>query len=247
MARQKKVGNPSVAVAYLRVSTDDQALGVESQRTAIQRWAEAQSVTVAAWYSESVSGAAPVDKRLELLGALGALREHGAGILVVARRDRLARDVVAAAMLDGLAARSGARIVSAAGEGSSESDNDPGAMLMRRLVDAFAEYERALIRSRTRAALAVKRAQGYRTGECPFGYEPGPDGKLRPHAGEQAIIGQVKDLRATGLSVRAIADELRTAGVTSARAGKPLGHIQVWRMLRALDATQRGERATGQA
>lgn len=41
----------------------------------------------------------------------------------------------------------GARIISAAGEGT-ESD-DPGQILMRRMVDAFAEYERAIIKRRT--------------------------------------------------------------------------------------------------
>jgi DNA invertase Pin-like site-specific DNA recombinase len=35
-------------------------------------------------------------------------------------------------------------------------------MLMRGLVDLFAQYERALIRSRTKAALAVKKGRGER-------------------------------------------------------------------------------------
>ena len=81
-------------------------------------------------------------------------------MLLVAKRDRLGRDVIAVAMIERLIAKRGARVVSAAGEGT-DSD-DPSALLMRRLIDSFAEYERALIAARTRAALAAKRRRGER-------------------------------------------------------------------------------------
>jgi DNA invertase Pin-like site-specific DNA recombinase len=67
------------------------------------------------------------------------------------RKDRLGRDVVAVALVERLISRKGARLVSAAGEGT-DSD-DPTAILMRRIVDAFSEYERLLIGARTKAAL----------------------------------------------------------------------------------------------
>lgn len=211
--------SPRIAVAYLRVSTDEQHLGPDAQRAAITAWATREGVSVVAWHVDAgVSGAAAIADRPELLAALAALREHGAGVLAVAKRDRLARDVMAAAMIDRMAVDAGARVVSAAGEGT-DSD-DPSAVLMRRMVDAFAEYERALIAARTRAALAVKRSRGEATSHAPFGFRA-VDGVLVADEAEQAVIAQVRAARARGMTVRAICDELRAAGIVS-RKGKPL-------------------------
>jgi DNA invertase Pin-like site-specific DNA recombinase len=225
-----KAGDAKVAVAYLRVSTDEQHLGPEAQRAAVKRWAEASGARVAAWHTDAgVSGGAALDRRPALISALDGLREHGAGVLVVAKRDRLARDVVLAAQIESLAQRAGARVVSAAGEGEGD---DPSAMLMRRLVDAFAEYERALIRARTRAALAVKKERGERAGCVPFGRRVGPDGKrLEPDEREIAVVAAALELRASGLSQRAVARELAALGCVG-RSGRPLGQTQVARILR---------------
>ena len=217
--RNAPTASPRLAVAYLRVSTDEQHLGPDAQRAAITAWATREGVSVVAWCCDAgVSGAAAIADRPELLAALAALREHGAGVLAVAKRDRLARDVMAAAMIDRMVVDAGARVVSAAGEGT-DSD-DPSSMLMRRMVDAFAEYERALIAARTRAALAVKRSRGEATSHAPFGFRA-VDGVLVADEAEQAVIAQVRVARARGMTVRAICDELRAAGIVS-RKGKPL-------------------------
>ena len=50
MKRQKRAGNPTQAVAYIRVSTEDQHLGTEAQRAAITRWATLNGVTVVEWH-----------------------------------------------------------------------------------------------------------------------------------------------------------------------------------------------------
>ena len=44
------------------------------------------------------------------------------------------------------------------------------------MVDAFAEYERLVIKARTKAALGAKRKRGEKTGGAiPYGSELGPD------------------------------------------------------------------------
>jgi DNA invertase Pin-like site-specific DNA recombinase len=231
MSRRIPRGNPKTAIAYLRVSTDEQALGPAAQRAAIERWAATQGVTVLAWHcDQGVSGAAALDKRPGLTAALGAVTEHGAGLLVVAKRDRLARDVVLAAMIESLAKRTGARVVSAAGEGEGD-DGDPASLLMRRMVDVFAEYERAIIRARTRSALAVKRGRGERTGEIPFGLRLAADGvHFEPAAAERAVVARVRHLRAEGLSFRAIVASCDREGLV-ARTGRPLSKTQVERIV----------------
>lgn len=220
MPRSPRSGDPLRAVAYLRVSTDRQDLGPEAQRTAIEQWAAREGVTVVAWhFDQGVSGGAPIDKRPALLEALASLETERAGILVVAKRDRLARDTMNAILLEGLATKAAARIVSAAGEGTDADDSDPAAFMLRRILDVFAEYERLVIKARTRAALRVKKARGQALGEVPYGYRRDA-GMLVADAGEQAVIAEAKALRAAGHSIRGVGAELARRGYVS-RKGTP--------------------------
>lgn len=213
------------AIAYIRVSTDQQTAsgaGLDAQLDACRR-----VMDVAAVYSdEGVSGATGLESRPALLAAVAELGKGD--VLIVAKRDRLGRDPIAVAMIERAVARKGARIVSAAGEGT-DSDS-PSDVLMRRMVDAFAEYERLLIGARTGAALQAKKARGERTGSVPYGFQIAADGvHVEESADEQAVIAAVRELRAAGLSLRAIVAGLDARGFLS-RSGKPLALTQVARI-----------------
>lgn len=222
---KRKPSNTKVAVAYLRVSTDDQRLGPEAQREQITIWAKRDGAEVVAWFEDhGVSGGVDLADRPQLVCALAALRDHGAGVLVVAKRDRLARDVGVAGMIERAAVKAGARIEAADGVGNGEGAAD---QFMRTIVDGAAQYERAIIRQRTKAAMAVMRARGERVGSVPFGYRLAADGvHLEELAEEQAIIANVRSLRAEGVSFRAIVDALESVGIRS-RGGSKLGLSQV--------------------
>ena len=202
-----EIGPGTLAVGYVRVSTDDQALGPDAQRAALAKWAKASGATLVSIHEDiGVSGAAPISARPGLLSALAALAASAASVLVVAKRDRLARDPIVSAMAEATAERAGGRIVSAAGEGNGD---DPTAILMRRIVDAFAEYERLLISARTIAALAVKSARGERTGGVPLGSTVAADGvHLQADAAEALALDTIRELRTAGRSIRSIAAEL---------------------------------------
>lgn len=211
MGRRLVRGNPRLVVGYVRASTEEQALGPEAQRAALARWCEANGAQLVETHDDlGVSGGAPLERRMGLLAALDAVRRFGAGVILVAKRDRLARDVMISAMVERLVDRDGARILAADGTASGEG---PEAQLMRTMVDAFAQYERALIRARTKAALGMKKLRGQRVGSVPFGYLVGTDGAtLHPEAGEQAVIERVRVLRAEGLPIRAIVETLNAEG-----------------------------------
>ena len=180
------------------------------------------------WHVDAgVSGAADLADRPALAAALGALRALGAGLLVVAKRDRLARDVYFAAAIDRAVASSGSRVVSA--DGTANGDT-PADAFMRTILDAAAQYERALIRSRTKAALAAKRAKGERTGTVPYGFAADECGRLVECAAEQAVIAQVRALRDAGLTFRGIVAELARVGVVG-RTGRALDVRQVHNLL----------------
>lgn len=219
MKTRKPITDPKRAVAYIRVSTDEQNLGPAAQLAALEGWAKSRGIKLVAVLSDlGTSGAAELEKRPGLLAALAAIEEHGAGLLVVAKRDRLARDVVLAAMIERLADRVGATVVSAAGEGEGDTPADG---LMRRMIDAFAEYERAIIRARTRSALAVKKTRRERTGGVPYGFALASDGiHLVENEAERIVIAEIRAMRADGLKLLAIAAALEARG-TRTRTGSP--------------------------
>lgn len=230
------------AALYLRVSTDEQAasgLGLDAQRHACQAWAEREGREVIGEFADDgVSGAAPLDKRPGLLNALAAL-EPG-DVFLVAKRDRLGRDALVIAMTEAAINRKGARVVSAAGEGT-ESD-DPSAVLMRRMVDAFAEYERLIIKSRTKSALAAKQRRGDRVGSVPFGMSVFDDGRrskkgnlpvaLVTDPAEAATLADVRAWHAAGWSLRRICRELDARGVRPKKGGAAWSPASVLKLVR---------------
>src|ERR1039457_5702088 len=143
MSKRVKHGSPLVAVAYIRVSKDEQKLGPEAQRAAVEAWAAGGGVPVVAWrLDQGVCSVTAIDQRPALVAAPASLREHGAGVLVVAKRDRISRDVVLTAMVERAAQSSGSTVMSAAGEGNGTA---PADQFMRTVIDGAAQYERALI------------------------------------------------------------------------------------------------------
>jgi DNA invertase Pin-like site-specific DNA recombinase len=210
---------PSTAVAYLRVSTDKQAdsgLGLEAQRASVTAAAARLGLELREVHVDAgVSGSLSIAGRPVLMAAVGTLRRGD--VFLVAKRDRLGRDVILVAMIERLIAKRGARVVSAAGEGTD--NEDPSNVLMRRLIDSFSEYERLIIGARTKSALAAKRARGERVSRFPpFGFAFGPASELVACTVEQEALGIVRECRAAGYTLQAIANELNRQGSTT-RAG----------------------------
>jgi DNA invertase Pin-like site-specific DNA recombinase len=224
---------PYTVIAYLRVSTDKQAdsgLGLEAQRASVTAAAARLGLELRAVLVDAgVSGSLSIADRPVLMQAVDALRRGD--VLLVAKRDRLGRDVIAVAMIERLIAKRGARVVSAAGEGTD--NEDPSNVLMRRLIDSFSEYERLIIGARTKSALAAKRARGERVGGLPFGYRLAADAvQLEADASEQGILARITALRAEGLTTRRIADALNQDGFRT-RKGTPWRFQYVARALRS--------------
>jgi DNA invertase Pin-like site-specific DNA recombinase len=200
-------------IAYLRVSTDEQAqsgLGLEAQLAAIQAISTPDQV----FTDDGISGA-----KVDRPGLLAALAILGKGdVLMVSKRDRLGRDPMLMGWIEKECKKVGARVLSAAGEGTE--NDDPTNILMRRMVDAFAEFERLQIGARTKAALGAKRARGEKTGgDVPFGFSADEQGRLSENSAEQEALEIIRRLRAKGWTLRAIADELEARGIHTKRGG----------------------------
>lgn len=206
------------AFGYLRVSTDQQAdsgLGLEAQRSAVEVAAKRLGLALVDVFTDSgLSGALDIEDRPSLFAAVQALKRGD--VLIVAKRDRLGRDLVGVALIERSIARKGARVISAAGEGTEGTD--ASAMLQRQILDCFSEYERRLIGQRTKAALRAKRERGERAGNLPFGYSLNANGRtLDRNEAEQTVLSILAELRVAGYSQRAIAAELNRQGFTTRR------------------------------
>ena len=206
---------------YLRVSTDQQVesgLGLEAQQNAISDYAKKIGCEVSDIYrDEGISGSLSLEKRPGMLNAISILKKDD--ILVVAKRDRLGRDPLVVAMIESAIARKGARIVSAAGEGTE--NNDPSSILMRRMIDAFGEYERLIIKARTKSALQAKKGKGQRVGHIPYGYRLADDKiHLVPDTKEQDTLNHIKELRSNGISIRAAAAVLNEKHILNRGAAR---------------------------
>jgi DNA invertase Pin-like site-specific DNA recombinase len=216
-------------VAYLRVSTDRQAeegLGLETQRHAIREWAKAGGHTISLWASdEGISGSNGIDTRKGLLDALCALQDGRCGGLVVYRLDRLARDLVLQEQLLSEVWRMRGRVFSTSPSedaylGEDDAGDDPSRALIRQILGAVAQYERGMIRLRLRQGKARKAASnGYVGGAPKFGYRA--EGReLVADDREQLARTRIVQLRADGLSLRAIAAVLESEGVPAKRGGR---------------------------
>lgn len=195
------------ARVYLRVSTEDQNLGIDAQRQAIQAYCNQRGLVILDTYIDhGISGATLPLERPGLSRLLGDLRPGET--LLAAKRDRLARDDLAIALLGRAVAK--ARATLATADGSSDN------ALLAGILDVFAKHERQVISQRTKAALAAKRSRGEVTGTRPFGTTDE----------ERAMLDAATRLRGTGASWRGIASELTRLGFRT-RSGRRFGHSHV--------------------
>jgi DNA invertase Pin-like site-specific DNA recombinase len=205
------------AIIYQRVSTDRQGksgLGLEAQREAITRFADAEGFTIAQSFTEveTAKGADALDRRPQLAEALKAARKLKAPI-IVSKLDRLSRDV---AFISGLMAQRVPFIVTELG-----SDADP---FMLHIYAALAEKERALISSRTKAALQAKKAAGAKLGNRTNLDEARKLGAAANSRAAQSfaanVLPVIDQLRRSGVTtLRDLADALNARGVRTARGG----------------------------
>lgn len=199
-------------VAYYRVSTAKQGasgLGLDGQREAVRSFLSNGGWPPVAEYVDVESGKHA--DRPQLKEAMELARLTGATLLI-AKLDRLSRD---AHFLLGL---------EKAGVDFVACDMPNANRLTVRLMAVIAQEEREMIAARTKTALAAAKSRGKVLG----GWRGGPvvDGSLgRDAQREQAdqfaagILPMVRQMQDRGLSLRAVAAELTTKSIMTARGG----------------------------
>ena len=220
------------AIGYVRVSSQEQRLG---QTIRLQEKAIKERAVTEGWRllrierDDGASGSNGLDTRRGLADALAACEAGEAELLVVTEYSRLARDLVLQETTIQRLAAVGVRVV-AIMEPEVGGD-DHTRTLIRQVLGAVKQYERAVIRSRMEAGRTRAVAEGRRgQGAPPYGWraaerdEKGRRGRLVANPQEQAVLAKMRALRADGASLRDVCRALDAEGITARRGQVAPGH-----------------------
>lgn len=216
------------AVAYLRTSSATNVGGDSShrQREAIAHYARAAGVTMAGEFNDAaVSGADPIDQRPGFTELLAWAAENGVTTIVVENASRFARDLVVQETGYELLRRQGFTLV-AADDPDAFTGDTPTARMVRQILGAVAEFEKAnlvakLKGARDRASAAAGRRVEGRKGHAETNPELVREAKRL--ARRNPKTGKVR-------SLREIAAELETAGFVN-QHGRRFAATSVSQML----------------
>ena len=222
------------AILYARFSprpNEAESESIEQQLEELRAWCAANGYEIAGEFSDrALSGGDDWEDRPGMLDAAQAMKRGY--VFLVRAFDRLFRDTRKGLVFAHEIERRGGSVVSITQEAASL--HSPEGRLMRGLLLLVAEYEREMIRARTRAAMRRHQANGRRMSNvCPYGQKRDPENgaRLVDDPEEQPVIEMIREKAAEGLSLRKIAAWLNEEGVP-ARGEKGWTHHIIGRILK---------------
>jgi len=214
------------ALAYLRTSSTANVGGDSDirQRTAISSYAAAHGIEIVAeFYDAGVSGTDPIESRPGFAAMLDRIESNGVRLILVEDASRFARDLLVQEAGLAMLAHRGVRVVTATGEDMTATD-DPMRKMMRQIVGAVVEAEKARLVMKLRGARDRKANGSYRIEGNSYAKHR-PDLLTALHGLRQA------DPEAT---LQQLADRLAARGFKTA-AGKPLARQAMHRTLAQME------------
>lgn len=146
-----------------------------------------------------------IEKRPAIREAMRMLKDGEADSLIVAKLDRLSRSILDFAHISDESRKGGWRLIIL--DPNVDSGTHMGKMMLG-ILAVFAEFERDCIRSRTKEALRIKKAQGVILGR-------------RPDENEPIAVARVREIRSEGVSWQEVAKRLNDEGTpTTSGRGK---------------------------
>lgn len=216
---------PIQAVSYLRVSSVGQVQGdgLPRQREAIENYAERNGIQIVGEFrDEGVSGATEHADREGFTALLERIAGNCVRLVLVERSDRLARDLLVQETLLNSLMKLGVKVIDASTGLDLTDESDPSRRLIRQVLGAVAEHDKACLVAKLRKARERKRITAGRCeGRKPYGMKVGEDRGLQ----------RIKALRGEGLSLRAIAARLNAERIPT-RGGKAWSFGTVARLVR---------------
>lgn len=220
------------AILYARFSprpNAEKCESVEHQLEDLRRYCMENDLQMVDEFSDKACSGAD-DERPGMWDAINALKKGYT--LVVRRFDRLARDsTFALQIIKHQIEEKGAKILSITEPGANGDTAD--ARLIRSILLALAEYNREIIRARTRAAMRRHQRNGRKMSKiCPYGWMDHPEDKERivHNEPERQVIDIIVMYYKQGKKLREIARMLVEKGVRN-RTGIKWHHWQIRRIL----------------
>ena len=209
------------AFAYMRTSSatnvGEDKDSLERQRTAIRAFADrAGYEIVSEHYDPAVKGADPVHQRPAFAAMMATIAGNGVRTIIVETASRFARDLIVQETGYQYLKDLGITLI-AADDPEAFTGDTPTQVLIRQILGAVSQFQKAELVAKLAAARARKRARG--------GHADGP-----PPAPE-AARKLAKRLRRKGLSLRAISAKLAEKGFLSP-SGSRYGAESIKRMLK---------------
>jgi DNA invertase Pin-like site-specific DNA recombinase len=220
-----KIQSMTKAFAYVRVSGKGQIEGdgFTRQLSAIKKYAAANDIKIVREFrEEGVSGCTDWESRPAFSEMMALLLSNGIRTVLVERLDRVARDLLVQESVIGDFKRRELKLVSV-----SEPDllnDDPSRVLMRQMLGAFFQYEKALLVAKLRGARQrIRVKEGRCEGRKRYGARPG----------EHQIMERIVALRNDGFTIPRIVGLLNAEGVLP-RAGARWHPTTVQRLLKSM-------------
>ena len=207
------------ALGYMRTSSASN-VGADKdselrQRAAVEAYAASAGIEIIAWhYDAAVSGTDPIDSRPGFSALLAQIAGNGVRTIVVETANRFARDLIVQEIGHKRLRALGIDLIAADSPGAFVEDT-PTARLVRQVLGAVAEFEKAALVAKLKGARDRKKAM---TGKC-GGRRA--HSELRPEAAALALV-----LRGSGYSLRATSSKLAEAGFLNDR-GAPFNSKSV--------------------
>jgi DNA invertase Pin-like site-specific DNA recombinase len=212
------------AVAYMRTSSAANVGGDKDsearQRAAIEGYAKHAGIVIVDWfYDAAVKGADPVTERPGFAAMLDRIASNGVRTIVVESPDRFARDLAVQLAGHDFLKNLGVALIPATAPDFFLEDT-PTAVLVRQVLGAIAQFEKASLVAKLKAARDRKIAQGIKCG-----------GRKTYLERDSELVKAAKELSAQRprLSLRQIATELEARGYTN--KGKRYPAMSVRNML----------------
>jgi len=198
-------------VGYVRLSkSETNGHGLEVQRNALEGYCSRRGFELLRIEEDDGASGRSTRKRPGLARALEALRSEGCGAIVSTRVDRLARSSLDFHRIVEDVQRANATVLFSEQE-SFSLDTPEGRMLVG-ILASFAAFEADLISARTKAALAVVKKNGSKSGR--------PIGNPKFGRISSEIEAQIVELRAARMSYRSIAETLNSEQVPTVQGGE---------------------------